>query len=114
MYNVTKKTSKIRRDDPRVVSAFNGWHDALAGRPLNTFYSDNPKISIAVTYMNWRLRATEVKRLKNKVPVWRTTRQVPHQVYTAFMECADVEEKCGNLRAMPIDRMPDDPDLKFR
>jgi hypothetical protein len=114
MYNLKGKTRKIGRDDPRVVSAFNGWHDSLAGRPLNTFYSDNSNTAIAATYMNWRLRAAEVKRLKNKVPVWRTTRQVPHQVYTAFMECAKIESERGNLRALPIDRMPDDPNLKFR
>jgi hypothetical protein len=114
VYNVNNKTSKIGRDDIRVVSAFNGWHDALTGRPLNSYYSDNPSTAIAVTYMNWRLRATEVKRLRGKIPAWRTTRQVPHQVYNAFMECAITEQTRGNLRALPIGRMADEPTLKFR
>ena len=63
--------------------------------------------------MNWRLRATEVKRVMGKVPVWRTTRQVPHQVYDAFEECLRIEEERGNLPAMPSKRMPNDENLTF-
>ena len=113
MFNYKKRTTKITRDDPRAIAANAGWQDALAGRPLNPYYADHPITAIAVTYMNWRLRATEVKRVMGSVPVWRTTRQVPHQVYAAFSEATRQEEERGNLRAMPSIRMPDDPDLKF-
>lgn len=113
MYNFKKKSTRIVLDDPRAVAANAGWSDALAGRPLNPYYSDNPNTTIAITYMNWRLRAAEVKRVMGSVPVWRTTRQVPHQVFNAFRECVRIEEERGNLRAMPIKRMPDDENLTF-
>jgi hypothetical protein len=115
MYNLkTKKTSRIKLDDPRAMAANAGWNDALAGRPLNPYYSDNPSTVIAVTYMNWRLRATEIKRVMGSVPVWRTVRQVPRQVYAAFIKVKEHEDTLGNPSALPINRMPDDPDLKFR
>jgi hypothetical protein len=113
MYNVNRKSGKIGRNDIRVISAYNGWHDALNNRPLNPEFSDHSEIAIAATYINWRLRACEVQRVMGKVPVWRTTRQVPHQVFEAFRSACLIEIERGNLRAMPINRMPDDPNLKF-
>lgn len=113
MLNLKLKTGRISRDDPRSLAAYNGWHDALNQRPLNPYYSDHPKPAIAATYIHWRLRATEIKRVHGKVPVWRTTRQVPHQVYTAFAEVIKNEHDLGNLPAIPGKAMPDNPDLKF-
>lgn len=113
MKNLHRKTSHLKRDDPRMTAAFNGWHDALNGRPLNPYFSDNRSSTIAVTYMNWRLRATAIKWSGIKVPAWRSTRQVPHQVKDAWVTVVRGDKSLGMPDVMPLVRMPDDPNLMF-
>lgn len=113
MANASVGKSRITRDDPRVAAAFAGWHDALNGRPLNPYYADHAHEHVAGTYMNWRLRATAVKCGGVKVPMWRTTRQVPHQVMEAFRYINQRDKALGLPPVMPTIRVPDDPTLVF-
>jgi hypothetical protein len=105
--------SKIIRDDPRVIAANAGWNDVMFNRGIDAKYADHPVMGIAVTYMNWRLRAAEVKAKRKKIPRWRTLRQIPHQVKKIVLEVAQEESINKNLSALPLQRMPDDPDLNF-
>lgn len=112
--NNASKNSKIKLDDPRALAAHAGWNDVMKGLDIDPFWSDHPVIGLAVTYMNWRLRATEVKSKRYKIPLWRTKRQIPHQVKKIVLEVAQEESKNKNFSALPLIRLPDDPDLVFR
>lgn len=112
--NITAKKSWIKVGDPRAAAAYAGWHDALAGRPLNPIFSDHPNQYIACAYMAWRYRAVEVKRVFGTVPVWHTMKSVPKRVMDTFINAARIERANGNLSCVPTKRLPDDPNLEFK
>lgn len=111
--NNVSKNSKIKLDDPRALAAHAGWNDVMLGLDIDPFWCDHPITGLAVTYMNWRLRATEVKSKRNKIPRWKTKRQIPHQIKKIVLEVAQEESKKKNFSALPLLRMPDDPALNF-
>lgn len=76
MQNGPTKSSRIKLNDLRAIAAYHGWHDALGGRGLNPVWSDHSSRILAITYINWRLRATEIQRSGRVVPNWNTTRIV--------------------------------------
>lgn len=112
--NLSSSKTRIQRGDPRAVAAYAGWHDALAGRPLNPIFSDHPNQYIACAYMAWRYRAVETKRVLGTVPVWRSMKSVPKKIMDTFINAAQIERVRGNLSCLPTkNHMPEDPNLSF-
>lgn len=113
MLNGTHLSSKIKKDDHRVLAAYHGWHDALNGRSLDPMWSDHPSRALSGTYHNWRLRATAVKFGGYNIPTWRTKRQVPTRVFEACIIVTNDAIRKGEHHAVPATKMPADPDLNF-
>jgi len=86
----------IKRDDPRAVAAFTGWHDARLGLPMRPEYVDHKYKGVAAAYHNYRLLMLEARRLGVKLPGWNSARQLPPAIKalkTMLAEIAVAEDK---------------------
>lgn len=90
MANHNMRYGVIKRDDPRAVAAFTGWHDARLGLPMRPEYVDNKDKGVAAAYHNYRLLMLEALRLGVKLPGWNSARQMPPAVKTLKTMLAEI------------------------
>lgn len=90
MANHNMRYGVIKRDDPRAVAAFTGWHDARLGLPMRPEYVDHRDKGVAAAYHNYRLLMLEALRLGVKLPGWNSARQMPPAVKTLKTMLAEI------------------------
>lgn len=93
------KGSHAKRNDPRVVASFEGWHDAWRGRAPNLFWVDHVDPILAAAYQNGRLLAIECRTLCIRPPGWNQPRQIPPRILALRKALCDAAQAADRTTA---------------